>query len=240
MPLLHDVQAACDALHLGDADEDADKPLADLRRVVAAPLALKSGTRRLLVSPDGAVHTAKVPSTPQDQATGVLRAVVEVLERAGASAHAVVRFSHGMTVATNALLERKGARTLLAITLASCAESARDSGAAQATGILIARNLIGTASSNCDGTITDNGFNIEDKNDCKFSGGDSTVGLDTALKTDGGELDVLPINGTSEASVAFQWPLGSPPKIAAVCRLFIKPRKIPRSMWTTRRAGVPS
>jgi len=26
------------------------------------------------------------------------------------------------------------------------------------------------------------------------------------------------ISGTSEASVAFQWPLGSPPKIAAVCR----------------------
>ena len=48
------------------------------------------------------------------------------------------------------------------------------------------------------------------------------------------------ISGTSEASVAFQWPLGSPPKIAAVCRLFMKPRKMPLSMWTTRRPGVPS
>src|SRR6266550_118614 len=46
------------------------------------------------------------------------------------------------------------------------------------------------------------------------------------------------INGTSEASVAFQCPFGSPPKRAAVCRLFMKPRKMPRSMCTTRRAGV--
>ena len=38
------------------------------------------------------------------------------------------------------------------------------------------------------------------------------------------------MSGTSGASVAFQWPLGSPPKIAAVWRLFMKPRKTPRSM----------
>ena len=48
------------------------------------------------------------------------------------------------------------------------------------------------------------------------------------------------IKGTSAASVAFQWPFGAPPKIAAVWRLFMKPWKTPRSMWTTRRAGVPS
>ena len=48
------------------------------------------------------------------------------------------------------------------------------------------------------------------------------------------------MSGMSGASVAFQWPLGSPPKIAAVWRLFMKPLKMPRSMWATRRAGVPS
>ena len=48
------------------------------------------------------------------------------------------------------------------------------------------------------------------------------------------------ISGTSEASTALKWPLGAPPKTAAVWRLFMKPVKIPRSMCVTRRAGVPS
>src|SRR5687768_17621305 len=48
------------------------------------------------------------------------------------------------------------------------------------------------------------------------------------------------IRGTSDASVAVKCPLGAPPKTAAVCRLFMKPWKTPRSMWTTRRAGVRS
>ena len=47
-------------------------------------------------------------------------------------------------------------------------------------------------------------------------------------------------SGTSDASVAFQCPFGVPPKRAAVWRLFMKPVKIPDSMWFTRRAGVPS
>ena len=48
------------------------------------------------------------------------------------------------------------------------------------------------------------------------------------------------MSGTRGAPVALKWPLGGPPKIAAVWRLFMKPVKMPRSMWTTRRAGVPS
>ncbi|MDQ3668787.1 MAG: hydantoinase/oxoprolinase family protein [Actinomycetota bacterium] len=61
---------------------------------------------------DGDVRTAKVPSTPHDQALGVLEAFgsadVDELE--------VAAFSHGTTVATNALLERRGARTALVTT----------------------------------------------------------------------------------------------------------------------------
>ena len=38
------------------------------------------------------------------------------------------------------------------------------------------------------------------------------------------------ISGTSAASVALKWPLGAPPKTAAVWRLFMKPRRTPRSM----------
>jgi N-methylhydantoinase A len=60
---------------------------------------------------NGRLVTAKAPSTPGDQSEGVLAAVRAALERAGADADAVAEFSHGMTVATNALLEGRGART---------------------------------------------------------------------------------------------------------------------------------
>src|SRR5215218_3955802 len=64
----------------------------------------------------GAVHTAKVPTTPREESVGVMRAVAAVLERAGAEAGAVEVFAHGMTVGTNALLEERGARTALVAT----------------------------------------------------------------------------------------------------------------------------
>jgi N-methylhydantoinase A/oxoprolinase/acetone carboxylase beta subunit len=64
----------------------------------------------------GRVVTAKVPSTPADQSEGVLTAVREVLARAGAEGSQVRAFAHGMTVATNALLEGKTARTVLVAT----------------------------------------------------------------------------------------------------------------------------
>ncbi len=60
----------------------------------------------------GDVLTAKVPSTPQDQSRGVMNSV-----RAGeVEAGSVTAFAHGMTVATNALLERKGAKTAIVTT----------------------------------------------------------------------------------------------------------------------------
>src|SRR3954452_22754401 len=62
------------------------------------------------------LHTAKVPSTPEDQSRGVIAAVEEVLRRAGAEPAAVRSFTHGMTVGTNALLEERGARTALVAT----------------------------------------------------------------------------------------------------------------------------
>jgi N-methylhydantoinase A len=59
------------------------------------------------------VHTAKRPTTPEDQSEGVIAAVGDVLRHAGAEAAAVESFAHGMTVGTNALLEERGARTAL-------------------------------------------------------------------------------------------------------------------------------
>ena len=62
------------------------------------------------------VHTAKAPSTPDDQSVGVLAAVDAALERAAAGPAEVRSFAHGMTVGTNALLEERGARTALVAT----------------------------------------------------------------------------------------------------------------------------
>jgi N-methylhydantoinase A len=59
------------------------------------------------------VATAKAPSTPADQSEGVMEAIRAALESAGAEPGDVERFAHGMTVATNALLEGAGARTAL-------------------------------------------------------------------------------------------------------------------------------
>src|ERR1044072_3849012 len=65
---------------------------------------------------DGRVVTAKAPTTPGDQSEGVLAAVRAALDRAGREAGDVAEFAHGMTVATNALLEGDAARTVLVAT----------------------------------------------------------------------------------------------------------------------------
>ena len=65
---------------------------------------------------DGRVVTAKAPTTPDDESEGVLAAVEAALAKAGRPASEVTAFSHGMTVATNALLEGRAARTALIAT----------------------------------------------------------------------------------------------------------------------------
>jgi N-methylhydantoinase A len=64
----------------------------------------------------GRLHTAKAPTTPADQSEGVMAAVRRALESAGAQPGDVEAFAHGMTVATNALLEGEGARTAFVAT----------------------------------------------------------------------------------------------------------------------------
>lgn len=73
-------------------------------------------TDAVLVAPDGNTYTAKAPSTPGEQQIGVMATVEAVLTRAGVDAGRVERFAHGMTVATNALLEGTGARTAFVAT----------------------------------------------------------------------------------------------------------------------------
>jgi N-methylhydantoinase A len=75
------------------------------------------GTFTDAVLVDGArVHTAKLPTTPEDQSLAVIASVEAVLAKAGAGADDVEAFAHGMTVGTNALLEERGARTALIAT----------------------------------------------------------------------------------------------------------------------------
>jgi N-methylhydantoinase A len=65
---------------------------------------------------DGRLTLTKVPSTPRNLLDGIAAAVRRVRELAGATPAPVERFVHGTTVATNAILEQKGARTALLTT----------------------------------------------------------------------------------------------------------------------------
>ncbi|MDX6544949.1 MAG: N-methylhydantoinase, partial [Gaiellales bacterium] len=60
---------------------------------------------------DGRLTTAKLPTTVDDQSRGVMAAIELALERAGLVPRDVGHLGHGTTVATNALLERRGAPT---------------------------------------------------------------------------------------------------------------------------------
>ncbi|WP_426954921.1 hydantoinase/oxoprolinase family protein [Muricoccus radiodurans] len=60
--------------------------------------------------------TLKVSSTPSDPSEGALLGVRKLLEKAGAPWDGVEEVLHGSTVATNSLIERKGARAALLTT----------------------------------------------------------------------------------------------------------------------------
>jgi N-methylhydantoinase A/oxoprolinase/acetone carboxylase beta subunit len=64
----------------------------------------------------GRLALAKVPSTPKDLLDGIAAAITKVLGLAGARPQDVERFIHGTTVATNAVLEHKGATTAILTT----------------------------------------------------------------------------------------------------------------------------
>jgi N-methylhydantoinase A len=72
------------------------------------------------VDSGGKVEIAKAPSTPTDPSKGVMDALGLLADQLGQPMDAMLastqRIVHGTTVATNALLERKGARTALLTT----------------------------------------------------------------------------------------------------------------------------
>lgn len=60
--------------------------------------------------PGGRMRLMKVPTTRSDPSEAVLRALAAMREAWSLDPSLITRFSHGTTVATNAVLERKGAR----------------------------------------------------------------------------------------------------------------------------------
>ena len=69
-----------------------------------------------LDEPSGTVVVHKVPSTPANPAAAIVEGTAELLRRAGVPATELAGLSHGTTVATNALIQRKGGRVALITT----------------------------------------------------------------------------------------------------------------------------
>ena len=70
-------------------------------------------TDAVIVVDDGHVRIAKVRSTPERIEAGFMDGLRQLLERAGAKAADVGYLAHGSTVATNAIVQRRLARTAL-------------------------------------------------------------------------------------------------------------------------------
>ena len=70
----------------------------------------------LLHDESGVLAVGKVPSTPADPSKGILNGIAQILAEAGVSPGQVTYLAHGTTIATNTLLQRKGARTALITT----------------------------------------------------------------------------------------------------------------------------
>jgi len=74
-------------------------------------------TDLLLINDDtGATYTAKVPSTPADSSVGVLNGIDKICRTSGIDPKQINSVMHGTTVATNAILTRKGAKVGLVTT----------------------------------------------------------------------------------------------------------------------------
>lgn len=70
----------------------------------------------ILLSATGELWTHKLPSTPPYFERAVLQGIDQVLDAAGITGAQVTAVAHGTTVATNAVLEQRGARTALITT----------------------------------------------------------------------------------------------------------------------------
>jgi N-methylhydantoinase A len=70
----------------------------------------------VLLGSDGTLHTKKVSSSAQNYAQAIVAGILEVFRESGLGGEAIEEIRHGTTVASNAILEHKGARTGLITT----------------------------------------------------------------------------------------------------------------------------
>ena len=73
-------------------------------------------TDLVLVGDDGSFRTMKLPSTPDDYGRGISDGLRALMDEHSLAADTITRVVHATTVATNAILEGKGARTALITT----------------------------------------------------------------------------------------------------------------------------
>jgi N-methylhydantoinase A len=70
----------------------------------------------VLFGSDGKIHTLKIPSSADDYARAIVEGLGQVFGEVDAAPAAIEEIRHGTTVASNAILERKGARVGLITT----------------------------------------------------------------------------------------------------------------------------
>src|SRR5580765_8245717 len=70
----------------------------------------------VLIGTDGSIATKKVSSTPDNFGRAIVEGVCELIAEQGLPAHSLAALAHASTVATNAIIELKGARTGLITT----------------------------------------------------------------------------------------------------------------------------
>ena len=73
-------------------------------------------TDLVVLDATGSVHRAKVLSTPKDYSNGIARGLEALMAEAGLDVSRITQIMHGTTIATNALLEGKGATVALITT----------------------------------------------------------------------------------------------------------------------------
>jgi N-methylhydantoinase A len=70
----------------------------------------------VLLGDDGTIHTKKISSSVENYAQAIVEGLAEVFRESGLRGDAIEEIRHGTTVASNAILEHKGARTGLITT----------------------------------------------------------------------------------------------------------------------------
>jgi N-methylhydantoinase A len=70
----------------------------------------------VLIGTDGSIATKKVSSTPESFGRAIVEGVAELIAEQGVAADALSGLAHASTIATNAIIEMKGARTGLITT----------------------------------------------------------------------------------------------------------------------------